>query len=378
MQSRGFQRFHPDESMNFMLNRMQTDIEASELDVFAREISDLDDWIEEALVAGGNAASRDRYQQAAAYYRGAEFFMAPDHPEKSNAFDQFMMYFDLARPEVAELRSNLQYENGELSVIDIPPIGPEKDVIVACSGFDGLIEEMYDGMLSLAQNGYRVVLYEGPGQGAALRRHKLRMDNQWEKPVSRLLDDLQIESCTLFGLSLGSYLASRAAAFERRAKRLVAWGVLFDFYDCFRHRIGEEAFAALDQLVENNRIDVINNLLAAQMASDPTSRWSLTHGMHTCGGESPFEFLAWAKTLHLRDICEHIQQDSLLLGASNDHLVPPEHLWEQARALINARSVNARMFTEHERAGEHCQVANTPLVFDVILAWLEGTKARDT
>ena len=378
MQTLGFQQFHPDVTINFMLNRMQADIRASDLEDFTKEISGLDDWVEVALVAADKAAAQNRAQQAATYFRAAEFFMAPDHPEKSNAFDQFMVHFHLARPEVAKLRSSLQYENGELSVIDIPSKGPEKDVIVACSGFDGLIEEMYDGMLSLTESGYRVVLYEGPGQGTALRRHKLPMDYRWEKPVSRLLDALQIESCTLFGLSLGSYLASRAAAFEERAKRLIAWGAIFDFYDCFRHRLGEGPFTALNQLVENDQIDVVNDLLTASMASDTTSRWSVTHGMHTSGAKTPYDFLAWVKTLHLRDVADQIRQDSLLLGASNDHLVPSEHLWQQAIALKNARSVNARMFTEYESAGEHCQVANTPLVYDFILAWLGGLHARDT
>ena len=364
--------------MNFMLNRMQADIDASELEDFAKKITDLDDWIEMALIAADRAASQDRNQQAAAYFRGAEFFMAPDHPNKSMAFEQFLVHFDLARPEMRELRSHLQYENGELAIIDMPATGSETDVVVACSGFDGLIEEMYDRMLSLTQKGYRVVLYEGPGQGAALRRHKLTMGNQWEKPVAQLLDALQLESCTLFGLSLGSYLASRAAAFEARAKRLVAWGVMFDFYDCFRHRLSADAFSVLNHLLEDNQIEALNNVLTAQMANDPTIRWSVTHGIHTCGGETPFDFFSWAKTLHLRDLGGQIKQDSLLLGASNDHLVPPEHLWLQASALKNARSVSARMFTEYERAGEHCQVASPSLACNVISAWLLGINERDT
>ena len=364
--------------MNFMLNRMQADIDASELEDFAKEVSGLDDWIEIALVAADKAASRNHNQQAAAYFRGAEFFMAPDHPEKSSAFEQFMVHFDLSRPEVADQRSVLSYEKGELAIIDIPASGSEKDVVVACSGFDGLIEEMYDRMLTLTQQGYRVVLYEGPGQGAALRRYKLPMGIQWEKPVARLLDVLQIESCTLFGLSLGSYLASRAAAFEGRAKRLVAWGVMFDFYDCFRHRLGADAFSALNRLVEDEQIEVLNKALSTQVANDPTTRWLVTHGMHTCGVETPFDFFSWAKTLHLRDLGEQIKQDSLLLGASNDHLVPPEHLWLQASAMKNARSVSARLFTEYERAGEHCQVANPAPACDAIYSWLEGMHTRDS
>ena len=61
-------------------------------------------------------------------------------------------------------------------VIDIPAVGKEKDVIVACSGFDGLIEEMYSGMLTLAENGYRfhVLVEEIVKSDAFLKRRALQ------------------------------------------------------------------------------------------------------------------------------------------------------------------------------------------------------------
>jgi pimeloyl-ACP methyl ester carboxylesterase len=377
MSAIGFQTYNPDVTLNFMSNRMAADIAPDELRTFAAQITDIDGWIEAALAAAETAESNGRFKEAGSYFRGAEFFMAPDHPRKNEAYDRFMDLFEKIHPEVADRRSTAPYGDQSLSVIDIPAEGEEKDVIVACSGFDGLIEEMYEGMFDFANAGYRVILYEGPGQGAALRRSHMPMDHEWEKAVSAILDYLQIESCTLLGVSLGGYLAPRAAALEPRVKRLIAWGAMYEFIDCFRPRMGDETFAGLMGLVDAGEQDVVNKLLTASMADNATTRWSITHGVHTCGGETPFDFLNWARKLHLRDVSEKIMQDTLILAGSKDHLVPSTQIWDQAAALENARSVTVRVFTEHEHAAEHCQVTNRAVVNREILSWLERLACRD-
>ena len=193
-----------------------------------------------------------------------------------------------------------------------------------------------------------------------------------------ILDHLQIDSCTLLGVSLGGYLAPRAAAFEPRCKRVIAWGAMYEFIDCFRLRMGEEAYNGILQLLDNEQRDTVNQLITAGMESDTTTRWSITHGMHTCGGESPFDFLTWARQLHLKEVSDQITQDALIIGASRDHLVPTEQVWAQAAALKQAKSITARMFTEQENAEEHCQVTNTGVVYREILGWLEALQVRDT
>ena len=373
----GFRKYHSDITLNFMLNRMSGDVDPDELGEFAKGIEGLDGWIEAALSAGESAQAAGRQREAGSYFRGAEFFMAPDHPRKAEAYDRYMAAFADTYPEAEDLRSSVSYQGGELALIDVPAVGDEKDVILACSGFDGLIEEMYPGVLSLAAKGYRVVLYEGPGQGAALRRSHLPMNFNWEEPLSLILDDLAISSCTLLGVSLGGYLAPRAAAFEPRAKRLIAWGPMYEFFDCFRPRMGEEAYAALKALLADDQADVVNELVGARMQEDATTRWSITHGIHTCGGKTPFDFLKWARDLHLKEVSAQIEQDTLIIAGSKDHLVPTEQLWLQASALTQAHSISVRMFTEFENAAEHCQVANTQVALDEIYRWLEALRERD-
>ena len=61
--------------------------------------------------------------------------------------------------------------------------------------------------------GYEIILFEGPGQGAAHRKSSLYMTHEWEKPTSAVLDYFELTDVTLIGISLGGYLAPRAAAF---------------------------------------------------------------------------------------------------------------------------------------------------------------------
>jgi pimeloyl-ACP methyl ester carboxylesterase len=359
-----------------MLNRLSGDVDAAELVEFAGKFKDLDEWINESLRAAEAAEAGQKFDQAASYYRGAEFFMPPGHERKLEAYERYMAFFTRTHPEVEAMRLSVPFEGGELGVIDIAAVGEEKDIIVACSGFDGLIEEMYDSMTHLAREGFRVVLYEGPGQGSALRRCHLTMTHEWEKPVAAVLDHLNISSCTLLGLSLGGYLAPRAAAFEPRVKRLIAWGAMYDFFGCFKGRMNEQTFAGLSMLVESGARESLNEILYKKMQEDTTARWSTEHGMHTCGGKDPFDFFSWAKQLHLRDVSPRIKQDTLIIAGSEDHLVPSELIWEQSAALVNARSITVRVFSKLENASEHCQVTNPGVVIGEIARWLDALSDR--
>ena len=43
----------------------------------------------------------------------------------------------------------------------------------------------------------------------------------------------------------------------------------------------------------------------------------------------------------------------------------------QIKALTNAESVAARVFTKQEQAHNHCQIGNTGLALDVMVKWIE-------
>lgn len=74
----------------------------------------------------------------------------------------------------------------------------------------------------LAENGFEVYLFEGPGQGGVMRLQGKHFTHEWEKPVKAILDYFHLEDVTIIGASLGGMLAPRAAAFEKRISRVIA------------------------------------------------------------------------------------------------------------------------------------------------------------
>jgi pimeloyl-ACP methyl ester carboxylesterase len=113
----------------------------------------------------------------------------------------------------------------------IPEDGKFIDTILLHGGYDSYMEEFVPMMLYLRANGFAVYLFEGPGQGGALRKEGLTFIPEWEKPVKSILDFYNLNDVTIIGLSLGAMLAPRAAAFEGRIKRVVAWSLLPNLFD---------------------------------------------------------------------------------------------------------------------------------------------------
>lgn len=88
---------------------------------------------------------------------------------------------------------------------------------------------------------YEVIMFDGPGQGSTLMFEKLPMAHEWEKPVAAVLDYIEAENVTLIGMSLWGYLALRAASFEPRIKRVIAYDVMLNFFACVTLRRGKVA-----------------------------------------------------------------------------------------------------------------------------------------
>ena len=63
------------------------------------------------------------------------------------------------------------------------------------------------------------------------------MTHEWEKPVAVILDYLGSDNVTLIGISLGGYLAVRAASLEPLVQRVIANDVMLYFFVCVASRL---------------------------------------------------------------------------------------------------------------------------------------------
>ena len=120
-------------------------------------------------------------------------------------------------------------------------------------------------------------------------------------------------------------------------------------------------------------MDVVMNIASTKRA---VIEWGVQQAMRVFGVKTPHEVLQAARAYRTNDVSGRVTQDVLLLAGAEDHYVPLDQLWTQARSLTHARSVTARVFTRQEQGQAHCQVGNIPLAIDVMCRWIDGTSAR--
>jgi hypothetical protein len=134
---------------------------------------------------------------------------------------------------------------------------------------------------------------------------------------------------------------------------------------------GDALASALAALLVSGARGETNALLERVMAASPTTGWAIRHGMHVSGAADPHAFLLWLREINTAPFSRRVTQDVLLLAGTDDHIVPLEQLWRQARGLDGARSLTARVFTAAEHASNHCQVGNVGLALGFVRTWLD-------
>jgi pimeloyl-ACP methyl ester carboxylesterase len=298
---------------------------------------------------------------AAISHRAAEFYVLPDDPRKMQLYDQFFELF-YETIQISNLEKfSIPYRGGALPALRLSPEDIAGTIIVH-GGFDSFMEELITLGQYLAQAGYEVILFEGPGQGGAIRKHNLTFTHEWEHPVAAVLDYFELNDVTLIGISLGGYLALRAAAFEPRVSRVVCYDI--SNYD--QHGRGLQR-AIFQYFLRNPGV---YNWVAEKSMKNIATEWLIKHGMYINGVDTPTEWLALLEHFSVVDIADKVHQDVLLLAGAEDRMVNIKEYEKNRQGLTAARSVTGRIFTAEEHAQNHCQIGNVKLALDVILDWI--------
>lgn len=340
---------------------------------------------EAALSRGHRISARDGLLRASNYYRSAEFFLHehPKDPRIRRAYDRQVECFhkaaSLFTPAIEPIE--IPYEGTTLpgylyrgGADDRP-----RPTLLIHNGFDGSAEEVhFAGAAAAAERGFTVLSFDGPGQPGALHRRGLVFRPDWENVIGPVVDyaltraEVASDRIALFGNSMGGVLAPRAAAFEHRLAALIAVDGVYDQGETVLSQVPWDRTVAERQLraAENLQLDAV---LAQLIASNPVTRWAITHGMFVTGTPTPRAFGAAYLDYHVRDgIAEKIQCPTLVCSAQSDTFLPgqPEQLYEHltcAKRLIS--------FTADEGADAHCHAGAQRLAFARIFDWLEETLA---
>ena len=367
----GYHSFHKKQLFNFQLNRGYSlgFTRFEDIEKVGERIHSFEDWKNEMVKLAEKALSKNRLLNAAYYYRAAEFYTFEDTAEKELFYSKFIQYFQASIQEDKNERLKIPYQKSFLTAIKIPQEGKKLGTILLHGGFDSFLEEWYFMMKYLASNGYEVIGFEGPGQGAALREYGLPFDIEWEKPVRAVLDFLHLSDITLFGLSMGGWLCIRAAAFEPRIQRVIASGHAIDYMKCYPYLIRAIHLWFLKQ---KGMIGFMNKMAIQKAKADNVQGWMTRQLMYITQKDNPMEaFEIWLAMNEENIHSEKVTQDVLLLSGSDDHFIPIKMHQKQVEAMVNASSVTDRIFTKEDHAQNHCQIGNIKLLLDTIINWLK-------
>jgi pimeloyl-ACP methyl ester carboxylesterase len=369
----GYQQFHRDQLFNFQLNRPYSLGYArfDDLEAAGRQIRTFADWKRVMLEAATRAAAEGRLMNAAFHHRAAEFYTFPDDPDKEFLYDQFSESFYRAFESHGIERIRIPYVGTHLHALAVSPQGPPRGQIVLHGGYDSFIEEFYSLMRGLAAAGYRVIGFDGPGQGATRRKAGLPLDYRWERPVGAVLDHLGLSDVTLIGLSMGGYFALRAAALERRVTRVIASGHAYDY-----RKVARPPATAILVFFHDHLREFTNRLSLWKISKGGLEAWNISHLMYVLGVSEPMAALEFALELNEEHLLsDRIRQDVLILASRDDHFIPFRLHRQQLRRLSAAKSVTDRVFTKADHAENHCQIGNIGLALHVMRTWIDEQTA---
>jgi dienelactone hydrolase len=338
-----------------------------------RALADRIATIADQCAADGHTASASSaYLRASNYYRTAEFFLRDDPAHDPRVADTSARAIEAFRaaPEIQAhwTRVQIPYEGIELEGYYLNSSGDQPGrTLLAHGGYDSTVEELFFTVGEAARRrGWNCLIFEGPGQGSALRINKLPFRYDWEAVVTPVVDfavnlrGVDPQRIALLGMSMGGYLAPRAAAFEHRLAACIAYDGVFNYA------------AALPgtQLDAKQRIAALENLFAHRADAPSSQRWALANAVWTLGAATGQELLDEFSKYDLTDVVGQISCPTLVCEAENDQffLGQPQMLYD---ALQCPKTLMA--FTAAEGAEEHCHVGALTLFHQRMFDWLDDT-----
>jgi hypothetical protein len=188
------------------------------------------------------------------------------------------------------------------------------------------------------ERGYNVLAFDGPGQGSMLIDRGIPLRPDWENVITPVVDylltrpDVDSGRIALIGLSLGGYLAPRAATAERRLAACVSDCGPYDVFDVAARRL--PGFLAR-QLPDGSPVllRLLGRLLRLVM-SKPTAGWAMRRNLLVHGLSDPLDYFRIAPQYSLKGIEDRIQCPTFVCSAEG----AGQHCESGARTVFHARA----------------------------------------
>ena len=388
-------RFFADQTYHFQTLRVLNDVPSDGADTaevletikqirsgdaqgWFRAWSDTGDRVARSAAATTDGMAKGRaFLRAHNYYRTAEFFLPPDDAKRPVSATKNIQSFYAGLDALGVVYERIEVPYGEghhLEAVYYPAAesDPRRPLIVLGGGFDSTLEELYFVLVKDAhEHGYAVLTYDGPGQGSVLRDQGLKFTHEWEKPVKALIDTFLAKhppphNMVLVGMSLGGYLAARAAAFDERFDGVVTYDVFFDWGVI----AGRYVPAGVFWLRDHGFGAVVDIVVQVKAALSPSFAGAINNSMWTLGIKHPLDAVAEQRQYTLSGVAQRVKGDVLILAGADDHFVPIEQVAQFEKALTAARSVTTKIYDRASGGAEHCQLGAQTLWHADFFDWM--------
>ena len=330
-----------------------------------------------SLDMGHLESAREAYLRASTYFRTAEFYLHGDAADprilsESRASQK-------AYTEAAKLKGptwepvEIPYEGTTLPGYFYKVDNSDKPspTLIFHGGFDSSLEELfYFGAAAAVRRGYNCLTFDGPGQGAPKREQNLPFRYDWEAVVTPAVDyartrpDVDGDNLALMGMSMGGFLAARAAAFEHRFRAAVFFDGVYDFNEGLRGLLPSEAVAALDAGDTAKCEEIIRKV----MENTTGMRWAMAQGVWAFGVSGIADFITKVKPYSMDGIAGQIQCPCLVMEGEGDMFLPgqPQKIYDALQAPKQLVK-----FTSEDGAENHCQSGALAYKDEVVFNWLD-------
>lgn len=364
-----YKNYAEDNQLNFQINRFLESYYSDQklqrkIYQVGLVINNLEEWYFQWRSLADEEMEKNNFELASSYYQLADFFLTESDHRKKETYELFKDTFYKSIADIELEKNTIRYKNGQLPVAIIRNNEKNDKWIVFHGGFDSYLEELIRLSIDYLSDlkDFNILMFEGPGQGKPAKEG-LYMQYNWEEPVAAVLDYFHLENIYLLGMSLGGYLALRAAAKEKRIKKVMAFDILYSMEDSFQMNIPKNFKDSWSDAL-------IDKAISEKAEIDIDLRFKFNKAKDIFGKERPSEVLNELKKYTLYGIENEIEQETLLLAGTNDLYVPTKQTSLLISKLVNAAKIESHLFGEATGGQYHCQVGNKKLAFNAIKCFL--------
>ncbi len=224
------------------------------------------------------------------------------------------------------------------------------------------------------ERGWNCLVYEGPGQYTARQLNPdLNLMHNWEVPNGAIVDwlierpEVAKDKIALFGWSLSSNLAIRAAAFDKRIAAVVSNGLIVDVYQAWYG-----VWPKWLQKAKPKYFDFFFHILE-RLSSQVRALTNVFYQMH--GVNTPTEMIQAWKPFNVSDCADKLTCPTLFITGE------AEYAEQSAGPLIlsigqflknlKAPSWFHEFGYEDGWAASHCQIGAQQVLQELTYNWLE-------